>query len=406
MKLRSVVLFFVLFALSAVFIIGCDRILNAVLGDEKDGDGASTPAADTAKSDGEEKKGEETANAEEDTTPKKNPLLEGIPELDLEIGPSLADVPREESQELNKKATKLYRKNDFDGALEYYIKALEKNPSNLQFRYNIAATYTLKGDAERAIALLDQMKNAEDCARCFIMLAKATEDEDFDKIKSDERFVALTKGAPERLTAELKSADWLKFDPAGRAVPVATKGLPAISDDGKRVIVTSQTANGYRMQLILVSSGKVINSAMLLNKRELEEYQNDELSMYSFKAIVQKRIDKAHRVLLGRTWLPFKMKSKTIAPTWLNGKTEQQFNLGNSIVDYDYPKIKITNSKGRAVFKGKIGEFPADDCTDVVAIKEAYVHGETHTMLFKIGNHSMRSDCDTEPGKWYVLKLE
>jgi hypothetical protein len=38
-------------------------------------------------------------------------------------------------------------------------------------------------------------------------------------------------------------------------------------------------------------------------------------------------------------------------------------------------------------------------------IAEAYVNGMFHTMLFGLDNYSMDA-CETEPGRYFVLKLE
>lgn len=330
--------------------------------------------------------------------------VEGVPDLDVTVGNELSDVDRDLSQQYNNDAVQYYKKNDYDTAESLFLKALKKNPSNLVFRYNLACIAALKNNKNKALALLRQLKETPTCPRCYILLAKAVEDPDFTSIRSDETFASLVDGAPERLAAELKLSKYIQFDGKNSQLPIRTNGLPAITDDGKRIAVVNYFKNGYRMQIILVSSGEVVNNVVLLNAKEIEQLKNNEVDARDMRPRIKQRIDKAHKVLLGRTWLEFTVKSNSIAPTWLRGSAQQRFQLGNSTVTYRYPNLTITNSKGRESFKGKIGDFPDDDCTTIAAISEAYVNGQFHVMLFRQHNATLNR-CTPQPGKYHVVNL-
>ena len=331
--------------------------------------------------------------------------VEGVPDLDPSIGPTLNDVAREESTQFNKDAMAQYKKKNYGDAIGLFIKSLEKNPSNLLHRFNLACSYSLNGNKDKTLGILRQFKETKDCPRCFIMLAQATKDKDFDSIREDAEYMKLVEGAPQRLNAELGVAKWLQFNGSDEILPVSTNDLPAISSDGKRVAVTQYSNGAYRLEIIYVSTGKVIGSSVILNQKEVGKLEAGDMSAADAKPAVTKRVKKAHKMLLGREWVEFKIQAEGIDDEgWLEGNTAQDFKLGNSMIHFDAPKLIVKNSKGRESFNGNV-PTTGDDCTQYTLITQAYVIGKFHTMLFDLSNFTTGA-CTPEPGKYFVLKLE
>jgi len=331
--------------------------------------------------------------------------VEGVPDLDLDADLSLSDTQIEISRQFNKDAMKAYRNKDYKKAIDLFIKALEKNPANLLFRYNLACTYALNGDKDKSLGILRQLKETEGCARCFIRLARAAKDSDFDSIREDAEFKKLVEGAPQRLAAELKAAKWLEYKANEEGVPIRTNGLPAISSDGKRIAAAHTSDDAFKLEILQASTGNAINSRVLVNPNELAGIVSGDGPGKDMKAPVSKRINKAHRVLIGREWIEFKIDAgDDLGEEWLDGTTAQQFKLGKSTIKYDYPELIVTNSAGNKAFKGKLGQMPDDDCTQYCMITDARVNGQFHTMLFYIDNFTTQA-CSPMPGRYYVLKL-
>eukprot|EP01130_Rhizamoeba_saxonica_P002475 TRINITY_DN12269_c0_g1_i1.p1 TRINITY_DN12269_c0_g1~~TRINITY_DN12269_c0_g1_i1.p1 ORF type:complete len:575 (+),score=183.54 TRINITY_DN12269_c0_g1_i1:27-1751(+) len=65
---------------------------------------------------------------------------------------SLSDIQKE-ALEIKEQANQLYKKKDFDGAMELYAQAAEIDPTNMVFKSNIASVLFSKKEYEKAIEL-------------------------------------------------------------------------------------------------------------------------------------------------------------------------------------------------------------------------------------------------------------
>lgn len=154
----------------------------------------------------------------------------GLPTFSaMEPGPDA----RKQATEANRAGFRAYRKGDLAGAATEYERAVRLHPGHALARYNLACVWARRGQAERAIAALRELREAG-CPTCLARVAGAPADEDWASLKADARFVSVTQGiqvpaGPAEVSAALERA----FT-TGR-----TEGLaPFLSDEGTVDVVT------------------------------------------------------------------------------------------------------------------------------------------------------------------------
>jgi hypothetical protein len=113
--------------------------------------------------------------APEPEKPKKT-MVEGVPDLDMTMVP-----PKNyrKSVSNNNKGMKYYKKKDYSKANHYFILSLEEYPGNMLSRFNLACTFALNGNQDKALGILKQLKEAEDCLPCKERLLRSKKDKDF-----------------------------------------------------------------------------------------------------------------------------------------------------------------------------------------------------------------------------------
>jgi hypothetical protein len=70
------------------------------------------------------------------------------------------------------------------------------NPGHLFARYNLACAYVMSGHEAAGLTLLGQFKRESSCPVCDGRLRRAKEDQEWEKLWPDERFLALVKDVP------------------------------------------------------------------------------------------------------------------------------------------------------------------------------------------------------------------
>jgi hypothetical protein len=97
---------------------------------------------------------------------------------------------QDEAKRLNSKAMKFYKAKDYPAAIATFIEALEHNPASHWVRFNLACTYALSGEEDKALDLLQQLRVAADkgCEPCAKKIEHARTDKDFASLRKNERF--------------------------------------------------------------------------------------------------------------------------------------------------------------------------------------------------------------------------
>jgi hypothetical protein len=120
--------------------------------------------------------------------PAEPPLVmvsvSGVPDISLD---EPAEYQIRASKTYNNQGMRAYDQKDYTLAIAKFIKALEADPSSHKARFNLACTYALNGEADKALDILQQFKIA-DCEKCRERLAKAKIDSDFDSIRNHPRY--------------------------------------------------------------------------------------------------------------------------------------------------------------------------------------------------------------------------
>lgn len=104
----------------------------------------------------------------------------------LELTPARAN--KQLAEEANKRALALHLKNEWDAAIPLYKQAIDADPSFILARYNLACAYALTAKDRAALAILQELKDA-DCPACRQRLAKARTDKDFAGLRDHPDFV-------------------------------------------------------------------------------------------------------------------------------------------------------------------------------------------------------------------------
>jgi len=113
--------------------------------------------------------------------------LSGVP---VYATPDISDEDKAAATRLNEGGMGRYKEKDWSGAAEFFIDALEVNAGAITPRYNLACVFALSGEGDKAIALLQQLKDAG-CDKCVQRVESAKKDKDFASVRDDPRFVAV-----------------------------------------------------------------------------------------------------------------------------------------------------------------------------------------------------------------------
>ena len=338
--------------------------------------------------------------------------IPGVPDLDITHHNSIEYNRVETSKTLNREGLSHLRKKQYEQAIPFFIKALEKNPDNLLSRYNLACTYALDGDRKNALNILIQFKNAG-CTRCMKFLAKATSDKDFSALQKDAEFIEITAEAL-AMAEKVSKAQWFTFKAREYLEPnsIEVKNLPAISKDGKSIAVArvgTVNQGGHcstldlTLQIIEVRSDKVV-------KEQLLSYNNEDVQ----ETTAKKAIENANWLLVDKNWTPFRLEG---GGSWKNEPIE----VGSLTVMWKEPRLTVMNKKGVRLLEHKYKEWssgkwcgawdydeeikevacsrPCDKEDNAAFVTRTWLSGKHHVLLLLISYEG--SDTCIEPSETY-----
>ena len=154
-------------------------------------DVTDTEAVDTASTGVEEPDAAETPDAGASTDTEEAESAPAMPRLDDALKEAIrGKVTRKERLEAGRLARKGLRlhKKDLDAAIGYYDQALAIQPRNRSARYNLACAWALKGRPDKALLHLIVLRDLNYRDK----LNYSRVDSDWDQLRSDPRYTALT----------------------------------------------------------------------------------------------------------------------------------------------------------------------------------------------------------------------
>ena len=125
--------------------------------------------------------------------------------------------------QLRRQAAQAYRDQDYKQAVRYYEQALSHNQNNAIISYNLACTYALLGDADKAATFVTKSFMSG-----FRDIDAFHKDTDFDPVRENPEF----KKAIEEIKERFKSIGTLHYVEAPSLLPYRIR-FPANYDDSK-----------------------------------------------------------------------------------------------------------------------------------------------------------------------------
>ena len=119
--------------------------------------------------------------------------VEGVPDLATDV--EATDAQKDAANAENNKGMAAYKDKDYQAAIKHFTAALEHNAGAILPRYNLACTYALNGEAEKALDLLSQFATEADCEKCMKQVTKAMKDKDFDSVRDNPRYAKIVEAA-------------------------------------------------------------------------------------------------------------------------------------------------------------------------------------------------------------------
>ena len=123
---------------------------------------------------------------------ESQPKAPALPPLDLAM---VSATRSSQSKAFNARGLRQQRASDYRQAIARYREALESDPGNLLARYNLATAFALAGEKAGALSILSEFARQPSCVVCQGRLVRARGDSDFDSLRSDPQFVAITRSA-------------------------------------------------------------------------------------------------------------------------------------------------------------------------------------------------------------------
>lgn len=113
---------------------------------------------------------------------------DGVPPLSRA---PVSPARRRRARRLNARGLRAYERGDYSAAIERYREALAADPGHILARYNLSCAYNLAGEPDKGLALLAELRAAEDCEACRRRLVRASEDADWHSMWSHPLFVEI-----------------------------------------------------------------------------------------------------------------------------------------------------------------------------------------------------------------------
>ena len=190
----------------------------------------------------------------EATVPKQFEV-EGVPNIDPKM---VAADAYKKSFNLNNKGMKYYKKKNYKKAIDSFVKSLEAYPGNFLVRFNLACTFSLNGDRDKALGMLKQLKSVENCMPCRERLLRSQKDKDFKSLWDDKEYKSLL--ADVRIQApDYKKHAKKVIDDLGNA---KWEGLFAGVQANHPILITSKDKN----------VGLYPNGILMKSKKEVETF--------------------------------------------------------------------------------------------------------------------------------------
>ncbi|MBN2525924.1 MAG: hypothetical protein JXR76_05975 [Deltaproteobacteria bacterium] len=351
------------------------------------------------------KKGDAAAKKVE--TPRQG-LLKNIPPISSET--PISQESRIAGVKLYHAAVKSKRDGKREDARDLFIDVLDRNPMDLNARYQLAVTLAEMKKRDDALLVLKEFKTAKACPECYLMLAKAKDNGVFRKrLGGKKEFALLVDDAAARFKKEMASANWIGFEEAAleeNEVKLRIQGLPAVSDDGKQIatVYTGQDQAGKllsaTLQILDAQTGERRQSKRILFRTEGERIAAGKMASGEVAQLLAGRIALVHRELIPFKWIPFEAAPAEKLKTKVCGDNQKVMVDGKTVSLGD-GHLKITGEKDKLLAKQRLEEMlpkGGDDCATHVVLKEVFVARSQKTMLFQLGFCS--DTCASSTMKW------
>ena len=308
---------------------------------------------------------------------------------------------------------KLQNEKEFDKSIEALLLALQANPGHLSARYQLAVTLALQLKPASALAVLEQFANAKDCARCYVMLARAKTHPAFKIMKFTREFRALTDGPAERLDKEMAAASWITYnkDELEKGnVNLSFDGLPAISADGERILAVLQNRDANdqlisaTLQTLNSATGERKHASRILFEKEGLRLISGKMHPREFMRSLDDRISHIHSELISEKWQPLALAVSDRNAISKGCGSPQKLQIENLEVSLSNSQLTITDGGGKTLSRDA-GEWRLkghEVCATTPMIKTVYQSKSHKTLLLEL---SFCSDtCQSQKTKWTAVR--
>ena len=353
---------------------------------------------------------EPSTEKSEEKAEQTSGIVNEIPAL---VTDEVDDLKKLEALRQYNEGIKLQKENRFDESVDALMQSLTANPGHLSARYQLAVSLALKKDPSDAMAVLEQFAAAKDCSRCYVMLARAKENAAFNIFSVTRRFRGLVDGAAERLEKEMAAANWISYNRKSLEESPLTfsfNGIPAISEDGTRILATLQERDAEKrllsatVQTLDGSTGERRHASRILFETEGRRFISGKMNPREVMRSLDNRISHIHGELVSEKWEPLKLVASESGATLASCGKPQKLQVGDLEVSLSDMQLKITGAGVKSITRDA-GEWRLkgqEVCATTPMLRNIYESKTHKTLLIELA--FCTDACQSRKSKWTAVR--